>query len=181
MLEKIKKIILDYFDVNVINEELYPQSEKIRMLINKFTDCKLDWRDRGIFVDFRNTFPGYNVFDHTFFYKNDRCLRLIVEKSLGMNCQCFGVMVSIFGFFTVYSCDYDQQADETFIIHPIEFIDKGSNPLCDTFYRIVLEYYPEVIWLPKEIIEMKVQDIGLPNLNYRPDISVGDVLFTQTL
>ena len=180
-LSSIIEILSTYIHEQYINNESYLESIKIREAIYEFTNEKLDWNDRTIFTDLRTTFPDFNFDNQTHFFYNDRCFQIYVEKQTESLVLAYTIYLSIFGYFTVYSRNYNEQrnSETKYQYDAAIFKEKGVDPFCDKVFQIILKYYPDTVWLPNNILLESIHDLKIYSDRVRKDIQVFDLLFTQ--
>ena len=174
----LKDILINYFDAEVINKESYVQSNKIKSKIADFTNGTFDWVQKdSLFKDLKSTFPDYVLDNQTHFFYNDRCLRVYALINQDNFYSDYAIRVSIFNFFSVVCTNYVVENAKN-LLQPVIFFNPGENNFADKAFNILIKYYPEIVWLSKEILIEPVFKLDVFNKNIRKDILLNDVLFT---
>ena len=175
----VKKIIEEYFEEDILNEENYIGSSKIRSTISEFTNRKFDWSDRTIFKDLLNEFGDFNFDNQTHFYNNDRCLQFYAEKEQNNYTISYKIGVSIFNFFSINQSNFVKNKENRYEYEPLKYFDRGEEPFADKIFEIVRQYYPDIKWLPKKLLITPIKNLNIFSDKLRKDITVVDLIFTQ--
>lgn len=179
LYQSISIIFEKYFDEIYINDESYVRSEKISAAIDELTSSRINWIDRKMFADLQSKFSDFAFDNQTHLVLNHRCLRFYADCNDNDYTISYCISVSIFGYFSVYKQNYTTTPENKFIIEPIMFIEYSADKNCDDIFEIVRKYYPDLIWLPNEVLLKPIYQLGVYSNSIRKDVLIVDLLFTQ--
>ncbi|MFL9484784.1 hypothetical protein ACI6Q2_18515 [Chitinophagaceae bacterium LWZ2-11] len=173
MRQEILNIISIYFDEKNVFELEFGGSKKIRQEIDRFIQQKGDWIDRFFYTELRAKFSDFKFDAYLHKLYGDRCISIYVTKETGLHVEHYMIGISIFGYFMVFRQDYNkiEKSKDDLDYHPDlpvrsifedrVFLNEGENPFADEVFSITKRFYPELMWLPKDILTTTIRSLNI--------------------
>jgi len=179
-LEEIKKIILDYFNFELINNSEYRASIKLKKKVLEFTNGKKTWENKTELFDLlRNKYPAFTFDNQANFVYSERCLRFNATKRSEDLIIMYTIYLSVFNLFCVTIGDFEGSREKSVYVTNTKFIDRGQDTIADELFLIIRKYYPHVKWVPGNILLKSINELKVFPGKLKNDYRIIDVLFTE--
>ncbi|MFL9484785.1 hypothetical protein ACI6Q2_18520 [Chitinophagaceae bacterium LWZ2-11] len=190
------KEIHDLISSNFKNEEEvfegeFGGSSPIRKAIIEFTKKYGIDHYKLLCRELRVDFPNFKIdsYFHTQF--QDRCISIYASKETGLYVEHYMIGISIFNYFMIFRQDYnkiEKSYDDPYY-HPDlpfssvfddrTFLNEGESLFADEIFNATKQFYPELAWLPKDILTTTIRSLNIFSDRIQEDRIVYDLLFTS--